>query len=340
MITNPESSLSIELIDSNGEQIEIHMGDALVNGSAGSDIFIGGAGNTIFNGGDWDTFRSGTGSSIFVGGEGANYEIRAGSGDVDISASGDYSTLLFDQEIQIDNLSAHSEYLPNGEVKYIIGVQNQGSIALSQTDSGRLPDIAIIASDGSWDFSLTLSKLLVATDPGATMSSDHDLVVPLGVVEVNLTSTSGVTVMGNHLDDVIIAHEGNNTLIAGSGYTTLVAGLGQDTLIGNGGNTVYQYALGSGIATILQSSSGDTIALGHGITFKDLSATIIHSADGSEIIDIFVSSHSAILIQPDDLGQMVNDLLLSDGSYLTLTDLLSEENGVPLVGQTPALEHI
>jgi hypothetical protein len=137
-----------------------------------------------------------------------------------------------------------------------------------------------------------------------------------------------------------VANDGDDTLIAGSGLTTLVTGHGQDTLVGNGGNTVYQYQLGSGQATILASAAGDVLQFGEGITQNDLSVAVINAVDGTEIIEMLLSSQIAVEIRVDGEGNRVDDVMFADGTDVTLSAMLSGEAGITLVGQSAAGIHV
>jgi Ca2+-binding RTX toxin-like protein len=125
-----------------------------------------------------------------------------------------------------------------------------------------------------------------------------------------------------------------------AGFTTLVTGHGQDTLVGNGGNTVYQYQAGSGEATILASAAGDLIQFGQGITQNDLSVAVINAQDGTEVIEMLLSSQIAVVIHVDATGDRVDDVKFADGTQANLSEILSGQAGITLVGQSAAGLHI
>jgi Ca2+-binding RTX toxin-like protein len=336
-----EGTLNIHILDANGGTVIVNTATAIVTGGSGNDWFVAGSGNATFIGnGGWDEFDSGTGDATFVGGEGSSYYIEPGSGNVRISSNGDNAELIFDQGIGLDKLSAHTVQNENGQIEYVVAVQGQGTVTLTSDGQHTLPSIGIVGMDGSYDYSVTLSDLLLSTDPAATMSTDTDMVVPAGVVKVSLLGVANLTVQGNELDDTIVANDGDDTLIAGSGLATLVTGHGQDTLVGNGGNTVYQYQLGSGQATILASAAGDVLQFGEGITQNDLSVAVINPVDGTEIIEMLLSSQIAVEIRVDGEGNRVDDVMFADGTDVTLSAMLSGEAGITLVGQSAAGIHV
>jgi hypothetical protein len=94
--------------------------------------------------------------------------------------------------------------------------------------------------------------------------------------------------------------------------------------------------VGSGQATILASAAGDVLQFGDGITQNDLSIAVINAEDGTEIIEMLLSSQIAVEIRVD----RVDDVMFADGTDVTLSALLSGEAGITLVGQPAAGTHV
>jgi Ca2+-binding RTX toxin-like protein len=315
--------------------------DTVIMGTSGNDRLVAGAGHTTLIGnGGFDQFISGSGDAEFVGGDNSNYFIEPGSGNIHIATGGADSRLIFDRGIDPSTISAHTIQEADGSVTYSFAVDGQGVVSLASAGNGttQLPDIMVFNTDGTAP-SLTVSNLLAAHDPAATISTDSDLLVPAGVVNVNLTGMASVTVHGNELDDVIVANDGNDILFAGTGlWTTLVAGHGSDTLVGNGISTTYQYDLGDGRATIVNSTDGDNIQLGPNISLSDLSVTTGTSLSGAQLVELSISSGGHIDILLNDSGSIVDEIDFSNGTWASLSEMLASassatSDGATIIGQ-------
>jgi Ca2+-binding RTX toxin-like protein len=311
-----DGRLNVQVLSPSGTNINLGHTAANVTGSAGADQFYAGdAYTTLIGGGGADQFYSGRGDAEFIGGiGGATFVISDDSGNIKISKSNSSDLLVFNGGMSSEGFSAKAVIQADHTAIYQISTPNHEIVTIVP-NNGEL--VSAIQFGMFGEFS-TLSKLLVATDPGATMSSSTAFFVPPGVVNMTLTGDAPLIVHGNELDNVIVANEGDDTLFAGTGSTTLVAGHGNNMLIGNHGSTTYRYDLGDGKATVLNSASNERIVFGQGISASDIHTVETHTADGEKIVSLSLLAGGTVELHGDAQGDMAQNLAFADGSELSL----------------------
>jgi Ca2+-binding RTX toxin-like protein len=338
-----DGRVNIRVLGASDTTVNANALDATITANGGNDTLVAGSGEVTLVGGLGRTeFHSGSGNAAFVGGGHSYFEIEQGSGNVLISHAGASDTLAFGDGISASGVSGHGVTGADGAPAYLLTVAGSGTVTLQDDGAAGLLS-AIQFADGS---QTTLSELLLATDPSATASSATDVVLSAGVVKMTLTGSAAVTVHGNNLDNVIVANDGNDTLIAGTGNvvllagkgdSTLVAGRGNDTLVGNAGITMYQYALGDGWATILQSGPQDVLEFGAGIAAADLKKIVSQASDGTQKVTLLSQSGIAVVLQADSAHGIVDHFAFADGSGLTSDELATaaSSNGALDVAPMP-----
>ena len=103
---------------------------------------------------------------------------------------------------------------------------------------------------------------------------------------------------GTSQADYLIGNEWVNRLEGGSGNDILEGGLGDDILVGGGGTDAYNYTIGDGVDTIIDSNSGSNIYIHGNITNRDLQ----YSVDNNDLV----------VSIPSGGGLILKDYLLND----------------------------
>jgi len=89
-----------------------------------------------------------------------------------------------------------------------------------------------------------------------------------------LEAGSGATMLNNASNSgggALIAGSGTDTLLGGNGAQFFAAGAGTDTIALGNGSSVVAYNTGDGNTTIYGNNSGNTLSLGKGIAYANLS---------------------------------------------------------------------
>jgi VCBS repeat-containing protein len=132
-------------------------------------------------------------------------------------------------------------------------------------------------SDADGDTITVASPLTVNTDAAGTTSYTANAGGQSDTADVTYSETSGTTLNGNGLDNIIVGdndnetlngYEGKDVLVGGGGNDTLTGGEGADLLMGGGGNDTYNFVGGNTGANatghdliVEEGGSADTIVL-------------------------------------------------------------------------------
>jgi len=135
------------------------------------------------------------------------------------------------------------------------------------------------------------------------------------------------TLSAGNGDDTLKGGAGNDRLYGAEGNDTLYAGEGRDTLRGEAGDDTYIVDRKSGKTDIYDrvnkkwkfiDAGNDTLQFGDGITKEDIS--FVMSRHGN--LDIQYGNKEVVTIHNQNNTKMqIERLELSDGSYLTSTDI-------------------
>ena len=243
-------------------------GNDYISGSAGADTVYGGDGNDqIFGGTENDLLYGDLGNDVIYGDAGSDTLI-GGLGDDQMYGGDGNDTFLVDGVTGWDAFTGGSgadsillqtinPYANWGEIKisFLSGVERIANLQTAKP-------VDIITSG-----SLDLSAVEVDGIRQIKGGSGND-----AITGTSLAASSS-------LNDVIDGQGGNDTLAGGTGNDSLLGGAGDDKLIG-----------GVGSDTLTGGSGVDTVVFGS----NEGSDTIADFADGSEFIDISLTSAASI----------------------------------------------
>jgi Ca2+-binding RTX toxin-like protein len=305
-----------------------------MNGGLGDDVLLGSDGGDLFNGGDGDdVVLMGGGDDLFVWNPGDDNDIlegQAGSDkllfngsnaaeNVDISANGarvrffrdvanvtmdldDVETLDFNalggaDSVVIGDLSGTDL----AEVNLNFAAAGGGGDAQADTvnvHATAADDVILVVGENGSVSVLGLAAQINVT--GAEASLDR-IVIHAGdgddVVEASSLAASGIGLVadGGEGNDVLIGGEGNDVLLGGAGDDVLIGGGGVDILDGGEGDDV---VINAQVVRNFQAGAGseDRLDLSSiaGLSFDWLKA---HAAnvDGNAILDLGNGSQVTLL---------------------------------------------
>lgn len=126
---------------------------------------------------------------------------------------------------------------------------------------------------------------------------------------------------GSDANDFLIGNGGDDSLYGNSGNDIFIGGKGNDTLNGGNGDDTYIYNLGDGLDTIMDNNNRDTISFGEGISWEDLSFSLVKH--NYLKITVKGDENQGIIIQSFNSGQRykIEDLSFSDGTIVHLADI-------------------
>ncbi|MFH1020858.1 MAG: putative Ig domain-containing protein, partial [Pseudomonadota bacterium] len=149
------------------------------------------------------------------------------------------------------------------------------------------------------------------------------------VEDLTLTGRAEINGTGNDLDNIIVGNAaanilegraGNDRLTGRASADTLIGGEGNDTLSGGAGNDTYRFSLGDGVDIINNKKTAgfDTLTFGPGI--GQAGVALFQNGHG---LEIGYSSTDRVSVSKffSRADYRVDELNLSDGSYLTATDI-------------------
>ena len=297
--------------------------DALY-GTDGNDLLEGKAGNdNLFGNGGDDLLIGGAGNDYLIGGNGDDiYHFDPGFGDDALDNLQDESVpnsdiIRFGEGILPDKVS-----LGRQGFDLIITV----SYAPDEDGSTRPNDSLRVYSyfDKQGTTSATVSTITFAD--GTSWDYDYISTHWNSVPDIN----GGVTREGNNEDnslsgteanDILIGNGGNDTINGYGGNDRLFGGAGNDNLSGGDGNDTYLYNLGDGLDTIIDSGNRDKISFGEGISFEDLSFSLVKH--NYLKITVKGDENQGIIIQNFNggLNYKIEDLYFYDGSVVHLSEI-------------------
>ncbi|MCF6237708.1 MAG: hypothetical protein L3J79_02665, partial [Candidatus Marinimicrobia bacterium] len=179
------------------------------------------------------------------------------------------------------------------------------------------PIIGTIGLSDTVDYSTSLTSLTVDLTVGIGLDGYAD----------GDTYFSIENVIGSAYDDIITGNSDINELLGGAGNDIITGGAGDDLLFGGDGDDAYVFGLGDGVNTILETSGFDTLQLGVGITFNDLTFTQV----GNDL-DIQIASGFIITdFFSGDGDKVVEQIQFDDGSTFDLTSLLATTPDGPTI---------
>ena len=316
-----------------------------ITGNAGNDTLIAGSGH--------DTLIAGTGLDTLVGdGHGDTFVVN-NVGDVVQEKTGFgandtvLSSVSFTLPTNVDTLtlteSGNLAATGNSDASNTI-TGNAGNDTLTAGSgqdtliAGSGIDTLIGAATGSAGDTFVLNNtadvvIETRTNVQDTIQSSQSYVLPENVDTLMLTGAGGVSATGNNDaanlisvgsvggNDTLIAGTGADTLEGSIGIDTLIAGSGADVLSGGAGDT---YVLNAGFGhTLINASAGSgTLEFGAGITPGSLTvgATLV---GGTTALVIDSETNGAATVE-GALSGAINDFVFSDGTSLSLQQLLSE----------------
>jgi serralysin len=291
------------LVGANLENARV-LGAGLVNvtGNALANEITGGAGNNVLNGaGGDDTLTGGGGVDTIDGGLDNDTAVFAGNRaewsavqrlnatDIRLSSGANVVTLrnvesfVFDDvTLTLSELLENSLSIFNDSWEGTAGDDESGDAlagndvldgkAGNDTLNGGLGNDTLIGGEGDDVFIVNVAADVVveAENEGTdtvnvafTAVGNHTLSAHVENATV-VTALSGVGVIGNALDNVLIGGNGANVLNGGAGNDTLDGGLGSDNLIGGAGDDLYRINVATDIVneSAVGSSGTDTVEIG------------------------------------------------------------------------------
>lgn len=309
-------------------------GNDVLSGGGGNDTLVGGSGNDVFIAlaadGKHDTIVAGNGNATLL--------VTAGEGTASIQQSLTTDKLIFGSGMTASDVTAQVVVGASGASVVELTTSSGGSIYIENNlKTGNLRQIEF--SDGS---SMTLSQLLLLSNPAARVVSDVGGALGIGVVEMTLAGSAPLWAQGNELDNIIHANSGNDTLIGGSGNDTLIAGAGVDTFVGGDGSvypgdTTFHVDVGNGALTILRSLKGDTLEFGAGIHPDDVTASDMYYGPyygdpEGEWIRVSLANGQQIRLQVSALTydtEVLDNVRFADGTTMSILDIQQQSPGGP-----------
>jgi serralysin len=287
--------------------------DNVLWGNSGNDTLNGGVGNdTIVGGAGADTMIGGTGNDIYYAdnlGDTIVENPGEGSDAVNVTVSG--YTLAANVEVGVVFTTAGLTLTGNSSDNVLWG--NSGNDTLNggvgnDTIVGGAGADTMIGGTGNDTYYVDNLGDTIVENPGegsdAVYVSVSGYTLAANVEEGIVNTTTGITLTGNGLDNILIGNTGNDTLDGGTG---------NDMLTGGAGNDIFVFRDGSGNDTITDFTSGQDVVDLTGISsFHTLSDIQTHAAQvGANTVITVDGSNSITLagVQVSNLQQ--NNFLLA-----------------------------
>ncbi len=177
-----------------------------------------------------------------------NYTTEIGTGLVELVGGYDSASTSYSNFIN-PNESFHSGYRGYGYMRY-----------LAKNYSDGVPD--------GVSYNAKKTVLTLTTDYTDDTLDLADFESTVKTVNAKALKT-GITIIGNKLDNSIVGGSGNDSILGGDGKDTLSGGKGDDTLKGGKDDDVFIYTAGNDV--INDYATGDKISLGGAIANTKLS---------------------------------------------------------------------
>ena len=302
--------------DGGNAPVDQHGADILEGGS-GSDTLVGdGGADALYGGDDDDLLIGGDGNDVLDGGGGTD-RLEGGAGD-DVYLIG------------------ASPLNSRGEAETIVDHEGRNTIRLEQMTSSGVQVAAM--PDGHLQFTTATGGALLVIDgarsAGNTYHFADGLQLDTSALIRDLSVTPVMLIDGNGYEQAIGGRY-NDLLTASNGHATLAGGRGNDRLQGTGGSNTYQYRLGDGAETIIDTSVArglvdpaqrNRIEFGTGISASDLRLSN-SSGTGGFRIQIGPDSNDSITLGEFDAASgspaPIDGFRFADGSELSFAQLVS-----------------
>ena len=311
-------------------------GDDVINGSAGNDTIYAGAGDNIVDAGDGNNYIiAGSGDDQITAGVGKDTLDGGGGTDTLIGGSGDdtYYYNIGYGAVTIDDLADAS-----GGNRIVFGENiKPGDLSLS------IESDFLVVSVGNNGDSIKLTNFNPDDAYGAHAVEYYEF-ADWHVLTYSQLIDKGFDILGTEGEDVLIGTSASDRITALGGDDILMGGRGNDILSGGGGNDTYDFNLGDGVDTIVDTANsgfGNIVQFGTGITLSDLILTaeqntlIVKVGQGGDELrlegfnpdDVYGNSHAVETFHFAD-GSMINyDQLISRGFTFSGTDSNDELTG-------------
>ena len=227
-------------------------GNDTLRGDAGNDTLVGGKGN--------DTLEGGYDDDTYIWNWGDGFDTISDYQDSNTISRND--KIKLGEGISFEDLSF--ERSDNNLYVYIKNDRTQGFELKNQFSNADYGIEYVEFADGSTCNLKQMGFTFNQTDKDESMSGT-------GYDDVIYAGEGTNTISGGNGNDIICSGSGNDTLRGDAGNDTLVGGKGNDNIEGGDGNDTYIWNWGDGFDTIYDSNGTDTLKLGEGITFEDLS---------------------------------------------------------------------
>jgi Ca2+-binding RTX toxin-like protein len=303
-------------------------GKDLIFGGAGNDLLVGEGGDDRINGGadndtiygDWreeqgiyqylinqhggnDTLDGGDGSDWIFGG-GGNDSLTGGAGNNNLEGGYGDDTYIVGED--------HTVNIKDDDGSDAVEFVGMGLDDLSMELDGQ--DIVLSWGEGN---SLTIKNNTVEKFIFGDETLTRSQLTRALLQEAQIIETyEGGDVTGSQQDDIISTSGSDNVVSGGQGNDLI--------MMGGYGNNIYEYQLGDGVDTVIQSTqqSGDNkIRLGAGMAASDLH----FSLDGN-LLSISIGDSGGILRllgYGSNGKQPFGAIIFADGSEVAINDLIS-----------------
>ncbi len=291
-------------------------GNDIVDGTENNDTILSLAGDdkVYGNGGD-DFLDGGEGNDYLVGGKGSDTYFFSGAWGHDKIDNSSTDT----QENNPDTILFGADVMPTDILIQRLGndlilMKSDGTASVTvysyfldfgQT-SNTIKDI-MFNDDTIWDYEYILAHYNSVPDAHGGLTKEG--------------GNNNDYLTGSDANDFLIGNGGDDSLYGNSGNDIFIGGKGNDTLNGGNGDDTYIYNLGDGLDTIMDNNNRDTISFGEGISWEDLSFSLVKH--NYLKITVKGDENQGIIIQSFNSGQRykIEDLSFSDGTIVHLADI-------------------
>ncbi len=262
-------------------------GDDLLLGNDGDDTLDGGAGNDVLDGG--------AGQDLLRGDAGDDTYLNISSEDTVYDYDG-RSLFVFNQATGLAQDNALS--VTDGETAVRVTLNDSTTINLLYGMTAALQ----FAGGAMLDWETLLGAAITDT-----------LLTPLNL---QLSSNGGR----------LYGAAGDDGLYGGAGNDTLIGHRGNDTLQGGEGNDVYEYAIGDGIDTLVETGGdNDVLRFKAGILAQDMKLSHWQPSTGGDSLRLYTSAGDYVQIQDYFLSSSsanrIERIEFADGTVWDYTDI-------------------
>lgn len=285
------------------------IGDDMLDGGAGKDTMSGGKGN--------DTYVVDNVSDVVKENVGEGIDTILSSLSTTLSADFENLTLTGSKAIKGTGNALDNILIGNSAVNTLTGGAGNDRL------DGKAGADKMLGGTGDDTYVVDIATDVITENANEGIDTvETSLTYTLGANLENLllTGTTAINGTGNTLDNILTGNAAANTLDGGTGNDTLISGAGADTLTGGTGNDTYRFGLGDGVDIINNNDAAgmDIVSLGAGIGQSGVG--LFRNGNNLEIgySDIDKVSVGNFF---SDVNSMVDKINLTDGSYLTATDI-------------------